>query len=282
MLYREQNAQRALSPTSITIADYVINPYAGCDFDCAYCYAKLNSTYKKKKVRFGEDFVEIKPNFIELLAKEIKEKKPQHVLIGSTTEVYQHIEQKKKTTRRILELLNEHHISYSILTKSHYIERDIDLISQQAKNQVYVTLNTLDDMVRIQLEKQSSSIPQRLCTIEKIHNAGIRTIIHVGPYLPDLSDGIAIIDRCKDVADLIEFENLNLKMAEKTTFLPLLKQHHPTAHEKLATIYETAAGYTRYYTEEEERLTTHAHLSHTDIRFFFYPFESFYTNILSY
>lgn len=281
MIYREQNTERALSPTSITIADYVINPYAGCDFNCTYCYGKMNSTYQKKKKRLGDDYVEYKPNFLTVLKKELDEKKPTHVLIGSTTEAFQLLEQKKRMTRGVLRLLNERGISYTILTKSQYCINELPAIVRNSRNEVYFTLNTLDENLRKWIEPAASTIEQRLETIRALIQASIRTVIHVGPYLPLVSDAEMIM-RSVAGAALIEFENLNLKMAEKTALFDALNNHDPKIVAKIMDIYSHKPKYDAYYTAEKDRISQLSEKYSMPVKFFFYEFNSFYDNSVTY
>jgi DNA repair photolyase len=282
MLYREQNAQRALSPTSITIADYVINPFIGCDFNCVYCYARLNSTYQKKKNKLGDDFVEAKPNFIALLEKELREKRPRHVLIGSITEVYQHCEERTAVTRTILELLNKNGVTYTILTKSQRIVRDVDLIAADEKNEVYFTVNSLDDETRRILEPAASSVNDRKDAIRTLHAGGVRIILHVGPAIPCITEALPLINEFAGACSLIEFESLNLKMADKTVLLSKLQSHYPQAFNEVQLLYKNEQTYDERYRVMKEEVMEIAQEKKINTRFFIYPYDSFYTNQVAY
>lgn len=282
MLYRTQDAQRALSPTAISIADYVINPYQGCDFNCVYCYAKLNSGYQKKKKRFGEDFVEIKPNFIALLDTELAAKKPKHVLLSSTTESYQHIDMKEGMTRRVLETLNAHDVSCTILTKSHHIVRDIDHLQKNNANEIYFTVNTFDDALRARLEPHASTMAQRYDAMKQLHTAGIRVIGHVGPCFPGITDHKKIFRDYHAICEKIEFESLNLKMAEKTTLMDIIRTECPESYAMIHEIYAAKESYEDYYHILQHDIICEADAHKIKVQFFFYPFNSFYENTTPY
>jgi DNA repair photolyase len=282
MLYREQNAQRALSPTSITIADYVINPFVGCDFNCVYCYARLNSTYQKKKNKLGDDFVEAKPNFIALLERELREKRPRHVLIGSITEVYQHCEERTAVTRAVLELLNKNGVTYTILTKSQRIVRDVDLISADEKNEVYFTVNSLDDRTRRVLEPAASPVEERKEAIMTLHGSGVKMILHVGPVIPCITEARPLINEFAAICSLVEFESLNLKMADKTALLFKLQSHYPQAFNEVQLLYKNEHVYNECYRIMEEEVMEITKEKNIQARFFIYPYDSFYLNQIAY
>ena len=125
---------RILSPTQISIADYTINPYRGCPFGCVYCYAQENKSIKKRSQKWGS-FIDVKINAIDLLKKEVKNKKIRRVLLGSTVECYPPQEEKFCITQKIINFLNGHDIAVTILTKCSLLERDLDLISKFKKKQ---------------------------------------------------------------------------------------------------------------------------------------------------
>ena len=67
------DCQRVLSPTGITQADYVINPYRGCFFGCSFCYAQWNKFALKYDMSWG-DYVHVKLNAPQKLDDELGEK----------------------------------------------------------------------------------------------------------------------------------------------------------------------------------------------------------------
>ena len=184
------NTQRVLSPTQITLADYVINPYRGCEFGCIYCYSLENKNIKKSEF-FNS--LGAKINAPDVLKKELKIKKPKRVLLGSTTECFQYADNQFKIVKQILEILNNHNIAYTILTKSHLIVKYLPLISKNKKNKIYFTFNLSSDRIIKMLERKSSSLALRLKAIEEIAKCNLDLRIHVGPFIPYLSDLTEII-----------------------------------------------------------------------------------------
>jgi DNA repair photolyase len=69
---KEKYVKSILSKSKVS--DYTINPYTGCEYGCAYCYARFMRRYTGHKEEWGK-FVDVKVNAPELLWKEIKKKK---------------------------------------------------------------------------------------------------------------------------------------------------------------------------------------------------------------
>ena len=154
-------AERILSPTQISLAQYTINPYRGCPFGCIYCYAQQNKAIKKKKLPWGS-FIDVKVNSVELLNKEIRGKNINRVLLGSTVECYTPQEKKFLLTKGVIETLNRNGIAVTILTKSALIKRDLPLLSKFKQNKIYLTVNFDSENTKRIFEPQSSPLRQRI------------------------------------------------------------------------------------------------------------------------
>lgn len=175
--YRETQTGRVLSPTGISLADAVINPFTGCAFGCRYCYAYTCT-----------DIVSVKSNSIEVLMKELRWQNPRRVLLGSTTECFQYVETRTRLTRSILECLHQHHIPCTILTKSHLIKEYCELLARNPDNQVYMTVNLHTDAYIRVFEKRTPCLAQRLSAVRALVDAGIHVRVHVGPFFAGITD----------------------------------------------------------------------------------------------
>jgi len=176
---------KALSPSKLPGIDYSLNPYRGCEHNCAYCYAP--NVLKINRQKWG-DFVDVKINIPLILSKELKMRKPGVVGISTVTDPYQPIEKKFKITRYCLEQLLKYDYPINIQTKSSVVVRDIDLISKFSNAEVMVSIATIDDNERQILEPYSSSIEERLDILRKFSNAGVRVSVFFGPMYPTIED----------------------------------------------------------------------------------------------
>ncbi len=183
MEIREIECKTALSSSSLPGLDYSLNPYRGCQHNCAYCYAP--NVLRLDRQKWGY-FIEAKTNIPLILSKELKHKKPGVVGISTVTDPYQPVERKHKLTRYCLEQLLKHDFPICVQTKSSLIIRDIDLISKFSAAEVMVSIATLNDDERRLLEPYSSSIKERLDILRKYSDAGVKTSIFFGPIYPTI------------------------------------------------------------------------------------------------
>ena len=182
MKIRQIDCKTALSPSRLPGIDYSLNPYRGCEHNCAYCY--VPNVLRISRKNWG-NFVDVKVNIPLILSKELKKKKPGVVGISTVTDPYQHVEKKHKLTMHCLEQLLRYDFPISIQTKSHLVLRDIDLISQFSDAEVGMTITTLNDDERKILEPHASTIRNRLDAIKKLNDYGIKTFIFFGPIYPN-------------------------------------------------------------------------------------------------
>src|SRR3954466_1835700 len=144
-------------PETTKMGFWSINPYVGCAFGCAYCYASYTHRYvmeraadsDRMEVALHERYEEMPPwlafernifvkqNAPEVLARTLRQGSDKHlslikgdaIVIGTATDPYQPAERKFRVTRRILEVLAEHPgLKVVIISKSPLITRDIDVL----------------------------------------------------------------------------------------------------------------------------------------------------------
>jgi DNA repair photolyase len=77
-----------------------------------------------------------------------------------------------------------------IITKNSLIERDLDILTEMAKHnlaRVLISITTLDEDLRMKMEPRTSTVKNRLKTIERLSAAGIPTQVMIGPIIPGLT-----------------------------------------------------------------------------------------------
>ncbi len=174
--------------------DYSINPYRGCEHGCIYCYAR--QTHEYLGFSAGLDFetkILVKPDAPELLARAFNRKswKPQPVCLSGNTDCYQPVERRLELTRRCLQVFLKYRNPVTMITKSHLITRDLDILRELARLNLVsaqFSITTLDpDLARI-MEPRAASPVRRMEALRLLSEAGIPTGVSVSPVIPGLTD----------------------------------------------------------------------------------------------
>ena len=222
MLVREIPTNDYVTKSNLPFCDYVINPYVGCTHACKYCYASFMKRFTGHTEEWGS-FLDVKICDKPISAKKLTGKA---VFLSSVTDPYNAFEKKYEVTRGIQEQLAGIDCRLYISTKSPLILRDIDLLQRCSDVIVDMSLNTLDDDFRRDMDR-AGSVQQRLDTLRTLHDAGIHTVLFVSPWFPGLTDFIALIEATKDRVDEYWFENLNLRGDYKERILAYIEECYP-------------------------------------------------------
>src|SRR5678815_5436234 len=173
---------------------YSMNPYAGCEHGCIYCYARNVHEYWGYSA--GLDFerkIIVKKNAPQLLRKFLMHPKWEctPIMLSGNTDCYQPAEQKYRLTRSLLEVCNEFNQPVGILTKNSWIIRDKDVLQEMAKKGIVsamVSITSFNEDLRRVMEPRTTTAKQKLKVIEELSKAGIRMGVMMGPMIPGLNE----------------------------------------------------------------------------------------------
>ncbi|HVF40272.1 MAG TPA: radical SAM protein [Gemmatimonadaceae bacterium] len=273
--YYASTAKNVLNGPEVTGMDFwSINPYVGCAFGCAYCYARYAHRYVMEKAAteermegpLAERFEDMPPwlafernifvkhNAPEVLARTLRHGSDRHlalingqpILIGSATDPYQPAERKFRVTRRILEVLVDHPgLSIVLITKSPLITRDIDLLSRISRHSdvsVHISLITLRRDLARKLEPRSPTPEARIRALGRLREAGIDAGINCMPVLPGITDNPsdleALVKRVSEAgATYVGACALRLRSSARKRYLPFIAQEFPHLEERYRNTY---------------------------------------------
>lgn len=180
-----------LYKTGVEYGDYTINYVQGCAHGCKYpCYA-----FALKK-RFGQikTYDEwrkpyLVSNTLELLDKEIPrlKNKIKSVHLCFTTDPFMYgYSQIEKMSIDAIKKLNSAGIKCTVLTKGILPE---ELANCSKENEYGITLISLDEEYRRQVEPGAASYEDRLKALKILHEKGCKTWVSIEPYpTPNLID----------------------------------------------------------------------------------------------
>lgn len=263
---RETRAKSIITRSNLPDADYVINPYVGCMHSCLYCYARFMKRFTGHTEPWGK-FVDVKVNAPDLVpAKTLKYRK-KSIFLSSVTDPYNPLEKKYQLTRKILEKLIPLQPDLGIQTKSDLVLRDIDLLGQFKNCEVGLTITTLDDNLRKEIEPFASAVQNRIKALRELKEAGIKTYVFIGPILPFFTEWKKIVYSTKESVDLYMFENLNIVGTVWNSVRKWLIEKHRNLLEEYQRIYFTKSD---YWDKVEEEIELFCREQKVDFRIYFH------------
>ncbi len=277
ILYYRTSAKSVLNGPEVTGMGYwSINPYVGCAFGCAYCYARYAHRYVMERTAtlsplsaaLAEDIrrmppwlaferrIVVKHNAPEILRRTLRHGSDKHlklldgeaIVIGTATDPYQPAERKFRVTRGILEVLAEHPgLRIVIISKSPLITRDVELLTRIARHSelsVHLSLITLDRELARKLEPRAPTPEARIRALGRLRAAGINAGINCMPVLPGITDDPAALDALvKRVAEAgatyVAGCALRLRSTARNTYLPFIDEHFPHLSQRYRRTYST-------------------------------------------
>lgn len=222
-----------VTKSNLPASDYVINPYIGCPHACKYCYACFMKRFTKHNENWG-DFIDIKHCEKPINTKKLIGKT---VFLSSVTDCYNKFEEKYCSTRNIIKQLLNVDCQLTISTKSSLILRDIDLLKCCKNLIVAVSINTLDEQFKNDMDN-ASSIADRINTLKVLYENGIYTVLFMSPIFPEITDYKEIIKSTDAFTNEYWFENLNLRGGYKQTILDYVKETYPQYNTLYEDIYQ--------------------------------------------
>ncbi len=298
--YYGTRCKSVLNGTDVTgMGFWSINPYVGCAFGCAYCYARYAHRYviersvtahpEQRLLREAfeslppwlafERQIFVKENAAEVLRKTLRYGSDKHlnllkgegIGIGTATDPYQPAERRFRVTRSILEVLAEHEgLSAWIITKSPLVTRDIDVLRRIARNNrisVHISLISVDRDLARRLEPRAPTPEARLRALARLRENGIEAGINVMPVLPGITDRPDQLEPLiKAVAEAgatyLNACALRLRSAARQRYLPFVEKEFP----HLAPRYRATYGRT-HHAGERYRLGLHEYFTKVCARY---------------
>jgi DNA repair photolyase len=246
--YREEPCQAALNRVVGMDFRWSLNPYMGCVHRCTFCYVR---GFERRADRPADDeygrAIRVKTNVVEVLRRELTRPGWQRemVAIGAATDPYQPAEGRYRLTRGCVVTLGAARTPFAIVTRSPLVVRDVDVLTaaaRRAKVSVSFSIPTLDERVWQTTEPDTASPRQRLRTLARLVEAGIRAGVGLAPVLPGLSDRpeqlAAVVKAAREAGATFLWCNLlYLKPGTREHFLEHLERDWPEERARYERLY---------------------------------------------
>ncbi len=264
-------------PEATGMTFWSINPYIGCEFGCAYCYARDTHRWTSERHDRSlpgsdpraafEQRIFVKQNAADVLRRTLDPSKVGNraILIGTATDPYQPAERQFGVTRSLLEaLLGFRGLRISITTKSPLVARDAGLLkSLSAKHRVSINMSIISldpDLIR-RLEPKTPLPHARLRGVRVLADAGLDVGLMIAPIIPGLTDGWGALGGLmaagKDAgARYADGFALRLGPVARSGFLPILEREFPDLTARYRQRYQRHNIGADYTTALTKRLRT--------------------------
>jgi DNA repair photolyase len=159
--------------------------------------------------------------------------------MSGVTDCYQPAERQLGITRGCLEVFAEFRNPVGIITKSHTVTRDADILAGLASHKaavVYISITTLDAALAKKMEPRASTPARRLAAIRTLADAGVPVGVLVAPIVPGLTDheGPSILAAAAEAgANFAGWVMLRLPYGVSDLFSAWLDVHFPLKKEKV-------------------------------------------------
>ena len=176
--------QSLLYKTGVEYGDYTINHVQGCAHGCKYpCYAMLMAK-RFGKAKTYEEWCEPKlvENALDILDREIPKLKSRitSVQLCFTTDPFMFgYPEVGNMSIEIMRKLNAANIKCTALTKGIL---PIALSDLSTENEYGITLVSLDEYFRKEMEPNSAPYTERIEALKKLHELGCKTWVSIEPY----------------------------------------------------------------------------------------------------
>ena len=122
-----------------------------------------------------------------------------------------------------------------------------------------MTITTVDEDIRRKIEPAASPSSERIETLRKAGELGIRTYVFLGPFMPGLTDTDEALDALiSAIAELplsqIHADKLNPRPGVWNEIVPLLKRWHPELMEYYRSLFFQEDEYKAYCADLAYRL----------------------------
>jgi DNA repair photolyase len=242
-----------------------VNIYRGCAHSCPYCFARYSHEYLGYRDPFDfEQKILVKVNAPQVLDRELASPKWRGDLVNlsGVSDPYQPAEKKFGLTRQVLEVMLKHRNPTILGTKSDLIRRDLDLLSRLSEAAfccVAVTITTLNEGLRKQLEPFSPPTSRRVALLKKLTEAGVKTGLLATPIFPYLTDNQRSLEDLVRTAAECEVDFfvagvLSLRSSARQRFMPFLKQQFPELYPKYHQLYRRWTAPREYSRGVHERV----------------------------
>jgi len=193
-------------------AELALNIYKGCQHGCRYCYNTKTPWTDREKYYLDAD---PKKDFLKRLEIDAKKIALEYgaacpeILLSFVGDVYQPADEAFNLARPTIEILIDHGLPFTILSKGGMrATKDFDILKHYKKFRAGTSLVFWDQEKASRLEPGAAAIKDRVDSILKAHELGIKTWISIEPVIYQ-GDAIKILENLGTLVDQVKVGKIN-------------------------------------------------------------------------
>jgi hypothetical protein len=173
-----------------------LTPYDKCDFRCLYCCTRVQGT-SKPTVPVEEFEATLSRELDAVPADDL-------IIVGAFCDAYPPLEETLGLSRRVIAQLVAEGRKFDVVTKATTILRDLPLFDGwKHDRKIYISISSTDDAALRELDPGAPSPTARFAVLHELHAAGLGVAVNVLPWIPDVSDTEALIERTPSDVDMV-------------------------------------------------------------------------------
>ena len=202
--------------------------YGKCDYGCAYCYQYLRRSHFPTHLEFsGTLNTIVRPDqYSNTIAQLITRGYP--IVISNHTDPF--CPSNQEYTQAIVRACIDSNVPVSFQTKTGSFL--LDIAAMLPPSVFAITLTTLDENIRQEIEPGAPSVAYRLDCIEKLAGMGHGVVVYCIPYIPECVPNPAhYVSTIKNAGaevlytELLRFRNTHIKATNRDSLPPLIKKY---------------------------------------------------------
>jgi DNA repair photolyase len=224
----------------------LVNPYAGCFHNCAYCYAKAFPGYFELFRRRG--IATVFENFPQEVARQLDSLKVAACgYLSPVTDPFNPLNDVYKLSEEIIRVFVERNLPIEFITKGIVSDEAIDLISRQKHSFAQISLLTPDGELHKFLSPGAPPLERVWENFSRMKEANVIAVLRIDPIIPFLNDSEESISFIMRKARQLGVKHvvvscLDIPLRIKHSLFRYLKKIAPELPRKLEKLYGEKIG----------------------------------------
>jgi DNA repair photolyase len=196
----------SLTMSGFCYSIFRLDPYAGCEHSCTYCYTRFLPGVRPAIPVARMDYPKLLHKTAEILKRAYVQLPP--LRMSALTDPFQPLERKFHLSLELLRTAKESELPLILSTKSSLVSEPpwLDAVKEMADEGlaiVQISIAFLDDSIARKLEPNAPSPSKRLDTAERLKEEGVPVVLRLQPIVPFLNSDEEFAEKYAETAKAV-------------------------------------------------------------------------------